>query len=166
MTNQVYPWKRFWCSRSGSINLGDNGYLYDPEAEWAKIYNPDLVTFEAICDLPCLALLGEPGIGKSHAIKVEQKEIISKVQKQGDQVLFLDLRSYGSEDRLIRRLFESSEFTTWIGGEHHLHIFLDSFDECLLRVNTLATLLVDEFKCQREKVNRLHIRIACRTAVW
>jgi len=166
MTNQVYPWKRFWCSRSGSINLGDNGYLYDPEAEWAKIYNPDLVTFEAICDLPCLALLGEPGIGKSHAIKVEQKEIISKVQKQGDQVLFLDLRSYGSEDRLIRRLFESSEFTTWIGGEHHLHIFLDSFDECLLRVNTLATLLVDEFKCHREKVNRLHIRIACRTAVW
>jgi len=121
MSEHLYNWKRFWCPRSGSINLADGGYLYDPEAEWGKIYNPDLVTFEAISGFPCLALLGEPGIGKTHALEAEQSKIISKIQEQGGQVLQLDLRSYGSEDRLIRRLFDSPEFTAWFRGTYQLH---------------------------------------------
>ncbi|MEH2332388.1 NACHT domain-containing protein [Nostoc sp.] len=166
MSSQDYGWKRFWCSRSGSINLVCGGYLCDPEAEGGHIYNPDLVTFKAISDLPCLALLGEPGIGKSHTIKAEQNEIISEIQKQGGQVLSLDIRSYGSEDRLVRRLFDSPEFTQWLKGTYQLHIFLDSLDECLLRIDTLATLLVDEFKLYQNHIQRLHLCIACRTAVW
>ncbi len=166
MLNQDYKWKRFWCTRSGRINLADGGYLCNPEEKWGKIYNPDLVTFEAISDLLCLALLGEPGIGKSHTIEAEKNEIISEIQKQGGQVLSLDIRSYGSEDRLVSRLFDSPEFTQWLEGSHHLHIFLDSLDECLLRIDTLATLLVDEFKRYQNDIQRLHLRIACRTAVW
>ncbi|WP_177176088.1 hypothetical protein, partial [Trichormus sp. NMC-1] len=61
----------------------------DPEAEWGRFYNPHLVTFEAISDFPCLALLGEPGIGKSRVLETS----ISKIQQQGSQVLYLDLRS-------------------------------------------------------------------------
>jgi len=166
MSKQVYGWKRFWCPRSGSINLADGGYLCDPEGEWGKAYNPDLVIFETISHLPCLALLGEPGIGKTQALEVERSKIVSKIQEQGDQVLFLDLRSYGSEDRLVRNLFDSPEFKAWQAGTHRLHIFLDSFDECLLRVDTLATLLVDEFKLYQNAVYRLCLRIACRTAIW
>jgi predicted NACHT family NTPase len=166
MSKQVYGWKRFWCPRSGSINLADGGYLYDPEGEWGKAYNPDLVIFETISHLPCLALLGEPGIGKTQALEVERSEIVSKIQEQGDQILFLDLRSYGSEDRLVRSLFDSPEFKAWQADTHQLHIFLDSFDECLLRIDTLATLLVDEFKRYRNVVHRLCLRIACRTAIW
>ena len=41
---------------------------------------------------------------------------------------------------------------------------MDSLDECLLRVDTLATLLIDEFK--KYPVDRLSLRIACRTAEW
>ncbi|MBN4002535.1 ATP-binding protein [Nostoc sp. LPT] len=166
MPSQDYKWKRFWCPRSGHINLADGGYLCNPEEKWGKIYNPDLVTFEAISALPCLALLGEPGIGKSHTIEAEKNEIISEIQKQGGQVLPLDIRSYGSEDRLVGRLFDSLEFTQWLKGTHQLHIFLDSLDECLLRIDTLATLLVDEFKRYQNHIQRLHLRIACRTAVW
>ncbi|NJR62559.1 MAG: hypothetical protein HC769_29425 [Cyanobacteria bacterium CRU_2_1] len=168
MPSQVYKWKRFWCPRSGSINLADGGYLCDPDAEWGKVYNPDLVTFETISHLPCLALLGEPGIGKTQALEAERSEIVNKIkiQEQGDQVLSLDLRSYGSEDRLVRNLFDSPKFKAWQAGIHQLHIFLDSFDECLLRVDTLATLLVDEFKRYRNVAHRLCLRIACRTAVW
>jgi predicted NACHT family NTPase len=166
MSKQVYGWKRFWCPRSGSINLADGGYLCDPEGEWGKAYNPDLVIFETISHLPCLALLGEPGIGKTQALEVERSKIVSKIQEQGNQVLFLDLRSYGSEDRLVRNLFDSPEFKAWQAGTHRLHIFLDSFDECLLRVDTLATLLVDEFKLYQNAVYRLCLRIACRTAIW
>ncbi|MEH2288379.1 NACHT domain-containing protein [Nostoc sp.] len=166
MPSQDYKWKRFWCPRSGRINLADGGYLCDPEEKWGKIYNPDLVTFDAISALPCLALLGEPGIGKSHTIEAEKNEIIKEIQKQGGQVLPLDIRSYGSEDRLVRRLFDSPEFTQWTEGTYQLHIFLDSLDECLLRIDTLATLLVDEFKRYQNHIQRLHLRIACRTAVW
>lgn len=89
------------------------GYLYDPEGEWGKAYNPDLVIFETISHLPCLALLGEPGIGKTQALEVERSKIVSKIQKQGDQVLFLDLRSYGSEDRLVSSFFDSPELNVW-----------------------------------------------------
>ncbi|MBW4465787.1 MAG: hypothetical protein KME07_10170 [Pegethrix bostrychoides GSE-TBD4-15B] len=166
MAKQVYGWKRFWCPRTGSINLADRGYLCDPDGEWGKAYNPDLVTFETISHLSCLALLGEPGIGKTQALEVERSEIVNKIQEQGDRALFIDLRSYGSEDRLVRSLFDSSEFKAWQTGTHKLYIFLDSFDECLLRVDTLATLLVDEFKRHRDVIHRLCLRIACRTAVW
>lgn len=166
MSEHIYNWQRFWCPRSGRLNLADGGYLYNPEVEWGKIYNPDLVTFKAISGLPCLALLGEPGIGKTHALEAERREILSKIQEQGGQVLPLDLRSFASEDRLICRLFGSPEFTAWLRGTHQLHIFLDSFDECLLRIDALATLLVDELKRYRNEVKRLHLRIACRTAVW
>lgn len=166
MSKQVYNWKRFWCPRSGSINLADGGYLYDPDEKWGEAYNPDLVTFEAIFDIPCLALLGEPGVGKTQALRVEESKIASKIQEQGEQILFIDLRSYGSEDRLVRSLFDSTEFKAWQADTHKLHIFLDSFDECLLRVDTLTTLLVDELKRYCDAVHRLCLRIACRTAIW
>ena len=65
MSKKVYNWKRFWCSRSRQFSLADTGYLYNPDAEWGNIYNPDLVTLDKIANIPCLILLGEPGIGKS-----------------------------------------------------------------------------------------------------
>ena len=45
---------------------------------------------------------------------------------------------------------------------------MDSLDEGLLEIRNLATQLVDEFrkKKYRDKLNRLYLRIACRTAVF
>lgn len=60
-----YGWKRFWCPRDGSINLMDSGYLADPEGSYGNHFNPTLRSFEEVSKLPCLALLGEPGIGKT-----------------------------------------------------------------------------------------------------
>jgi predicted NACHT family NTPase len=51
-----------------------------------------------------------------------------------------------------------------LDGDYRLHVFLDSLDECLLRVNTVAALLVDEFR--NYPVERLYLRIGCRTAEW
>jgi predicted NACHT family NTPase len=161
-----YPWKRFWCARSGSISLADGGYLSDPEAKWGKVYNPDLVTFETLSSSPCLALLGEPGIGKTKALEAERAELVSRIKAQGNQPFFLDLRSYSDEGRLVQKLFASPEFVAWQSGTHQLHIFLDSLDECLLRIDTLANLLVDEFRQYQDQAERLYVRIACRTAVW
>ena len=117
-----------------------------------------------MAEIPCLALLGEPGIGKTHAMQAERKDIDTKIEGEGGHTLWLDLRSYGSEDRLLRNLFESIAFASWGKGKHRLHVFLDSLDECLLRIDNLAALLVDEFR--KYPVERLCLRIACRTADW
>lgn len=164
MPTQIYKWKRFWCPREGKINLSDGGYLYDPDSYYGKIMNPNLVSFEAIADVPCLVLLGEPGIGKSIAIDTEKENIDNRIKEKGDQSIRLDLRSYSSEDRLINNIFKSQNFISWLEGNYKLHLFLDSLDECLLRIDTLATLLVDEL--QKYPIDKLNLRIACRTADW
>jgi len=162
--DKTYSWKRFWCPRTGRIDLSDDGYLSDPDVEGERAYNSDVMPFESIESTSCLALLGEPGIGKTSAMNVERKSIEAQVLAQGDQVFWLDLSPYGDENRLICKLFKSDSFTNWVKGTHKLHLFLDSLDECLLRIDNIAMLLIDELG--EYPVDRLYLRIACRTAVW
>lgn len=164
MSNQNYNFKRFWHPRKSRINLSDGGFLYDPESEYGSIYNPDVVTLESIMSIPCLVLLGEPGIGKTYAMQTEQQAIDSKIKTEGADTLWLNLNSFGSEDRLVHDLFEHETFVSWAKGKHQLHVFLDSLDECLLRIDNIAALLIDEFK--KYPTERLFLRIACRTADW
>ena len=71
-------------------------------------------------------------MGKSHAMKAGKQAASEAIEQEGGTLLWFDLHSYGSEDRLVRNLFESEEFLTWTKGAHRLHIFLDSLDEGLL----------------------------------
>lgn len=159
----IYPWRRFWCTREGSIPLSDGGYLADPESQWGRLSNPDVVAFETIATIPCLILLGELGIGKSHALEAE-RENICMLEAQGDRVIWLDLHAYDSRECLIADLFQSEAFQSSLQGKNKLHIFLDSLDECLLSIKKLANILINEFrKYSREHIN---LRIACRTAEW
>lgn len=157
----TFPWKRFWVSRTGNIKLDDSGYLIDPETEEGRILNPDVRLFSDITSIPCLALLGEPGIGKSFAL-LTSMALISK--NETDLVDWVDLRSYGEESRLVKRIFESEKFLRWKEGNQYLHLFIDSFDECLLRIDTLAALLPEEL--QKYPLERIRVRLASRTAVW
>lgn len=157
-----YGWKRFWCPREGSYSLADNGFLVDPEGKYGEEFNPDLVTFDQLHEIPCLALLGEPGIGKSRTM--HSNASAAKAVEHGGKSIHLDLRQFGSEDRLLRSLFESDVFCDWQNGQHDLHIFLDSLDECLLRIDNVASLLADEIP--KYPTARLKLRIACRTASW
>ncbi|MBE9189638.1 hypothetical protein IQ230_04515 [Gloeocapsopsis crepidinum LEGE 06123] len=164
MSEQVYSWKRFWCPRSGSINLADGGYLYNPDAEWGKAYNPNLITLEAIANVPCLVLLGEPGIGKSQELE-NLKILTEKKICDPRQVLPLNLRSCTN---LKDDLFKDETFTDWLEDTYHLYLFLDSLDEGILSIPTLAAGLIDELKKQKyhNHINRLHLRLACRTFVF
>jgi predicted NACHT family NTPase len=164
MSKQDYGWKRFWCPRSGNINLADRGYLYDPDAEGGKAYNPDLMSLEAIADVPCLVLLGEPGIGKSQELE-NLKVFTEKKICDSSQVLELNLRSCTN---LKEDLFRDETLTDWLANSYHLYLFLDSLDEGLLSIPTLAAGLIDELKKPkyRNHINRLHLRLACRTFVF
>jgi predicted NACHT family NTPase len=164
MRGAVYNWKRFWCPREGNIALTDAGYLEDPDTSWGHSQNPDVASFDSISDAPCLVMLGEPGMGKTYAITMEAANTEARVRGDGGLVLSLDLGSFSSEERLERKLFASAQFTAWVQGEHRLHLFLDGLDEGVLGTSTLSSLLADEL--QKYPVERLHLRLACRTAAW
>jgi predicted NACHT family NTPase len=115
--------------------LSDQGFLYDPDSERGHSLNPNLVAFSQLASKPCLALLGEPGIGKTWALNAEKAMVKESIARDGGDMLWLDLKSFGSEDRLWRRVFEGEEFNKWRKADYILHVFLDSLDECLLRIS-------------------------------
>ncbi len=154
-----YDWTRFWCLREGSAISG-RGYLYVLDD-----YTKDVVTFDKIAYIPCLALLGEPGIGKSHALETETEVLKRTLELDtSQQILSFNLRSYSSDIHLVQNIFDNEKLKDWLLGSYTLHLFLDSLDEGLLRIDTLAALLIDKLK--NLPIERLHLRIACRTAEW
>ena len=157
-----FPWKRFWCRREDSYSLGDRGFLTDPDGDHGKTLNPHLTTLDALQKIGFLALLGEPGVGKSWSLTADIDTFVE--HDPSLEIIRLDLRSFGSEDRRYRAIFEDPKFLRWLAGDHELHIYLDSFDECLLRLETVAGLLADEVS--KYPLERLKLRIACRTAAW
>jgi hypothetical protein len=50
MSKKIYDWKRFWCPRNAQIDLSDRGYLVDPESEWRRYSNSELVDLETVAD--------------------------------------------------------------------------------------------------------------------
>ncbi len=161
-----YRWKRFWCPRDGVINLSDGGFLFDPEAEYSSYLARDVVPFEQIAHQPCLALLGEPGIGKSTAMEDLRDTLQQSLAEAGEELLYINLNEYGDESRLIRDVFESQIFVTWTKEQHVLHLFLDSLDECSLRITQVATIIKNQLQQVSAHLHRLRLRIACRTADW
>jgi hypothetical protein len=164
MSDLSFPWNRFWCPRDGALVLASDGFLLDPESPYGAAANPDVVPFERIESAPCLVLLGEPGLGKSTALRQHRGGVEAGAAGPGTAILWKNLNAYQSEERLIRAIFEDSMFTAWVAGDGVLHLFLDSLDECLLRIDTLACLLSEELA--RFPISRLRLRLACRTAVW
>ena len=162
MLQQIYNWKRFWCPRNAQINLDYRGYLVDPNLGWGY-QNTELVDLKEIADIPCLVLLGEPGIGKSQEMETLIKYTEEKLNLSYPPLEF-NLRSCSS----LAELTQNQDFIDWISGEHSLYLFLDSLDEGLLEIRNLATQLVDEFRKRkyRDKLHRLYLRISCRTAVF
>lgn len=164
MSEIVYTWKRFWCSRDGNINLGDGGYLSDPEDKYGRIMNPDVRSFQEISSNPCLVMLGEPGIGKSKCINDEFEKIILEIKGQPAQAIFINLGDYPSDTALSKDLFESSEFISWLESENFLYLFLDSLDEGKIHIKPLTKFLLS--KLRSCPIDRLILRISCRTFGW
>ena len=157
-----YDWQRFWIPQTGVLDLADAGFLRDPDGDH---FGPDVL--RSLSDLQAyraLALLGEPGIGKSSELRQEHDRLNAPTGDARPQSMYIDLKVSSSEEALRRRIFEAPAFEAWKAGAGHLILHLDSLDEAMLRVETLASLLAEEL--QAVPSDRLSIRIACRTAVW
>ena len=156
----MYNWKRFWCINTGNIRLDHDGFLADPEYG----HNPDVVPFNSISHIPCLVLLGEPGIGKTTAINQAFNELEQELETSEDDCLLFKLGDFESKQDLLNGIFQSDNFTKWLNGNYKLHLFLDSLDEGLLSVTTIIRFLCKHI--DNVPVERLYFRITCRTSVW
>ena len=159
----VYNWERFWVGRTAMLDLSDGGFLVDPANSPPQAHPGRPLRLAELREYRALGLLGEPGIGKSTALEIEAAQ--TSHQSDGNIAsLHVDLRAYSSEGLLYQRVFGSEEFIAWTKGSSQLVLFLDSLDEALLRIDSIANLLASELP--RYPVSRLSVRIACRTAVW
>ncbi len=157
-----WRFERFWVPPTNVLDLSDAGFLRDPGDHCLPGRAPEpLAGLESV---PALALLGEPGTGKSTELRRESKRISAKPAESGHVVMHVDLHDYSSDGLLYHRVFESPEFLTWLDGRTRLSLHLDGLDEALMRIDTVANLLASELA--KLPKDRLSIRIACRTAVW
>jgi predicted NACHT family NTPase len=153
-----YAWPRFWLPSDGFIDLSDAGFLRNPAESLGP---PNPAQLAALQNWRALALLGEPGIGKSTILNEEADRTAALPEAVS---VYVDLRDFYSETLLHRRLFESEKFIGWKNGTSQLFLHLDSLDEVLLRIDSIANLLASELS--EVPAERISIRIACRTAVW
>jgi len=162
VTKIPYNWLRFWIPIGQSVPLDGHGFLFDPEDEHAHYYYSGYQArpLNQLTELPVAILLGEPGIGKSTALKVE----FDRLQTAGQACLYRELNLYHSDSRLISDVFESVELQAWRAGHHHLTLLLDSLDECSLTIPAVARILANQLKGL--PTNRLSLRLTCRTADW
>ncbi|MHA7630473.1 NACHT domain-containing protein [Corallococcus sp. M7] len=157
--NPSIPWQRFWIARGETPPLSDEGYLLERESTSSK-----LVSLPALLSTHCVALLGEPGMGKTTTLQQERQAIQKHCARVGAQLLWHDLAAFGDEGRLARALFEGEAITKWKTGDAPLYIVLDSFDECHLRIETLSKVILHELR--HLPIERLFLFIACRPAHW
>ena len=155
-----FDWPRFWVEHGGVVDLSDGGYLTDPNYLLGRT---EVRTLPDLASMRAMALLGEPGMGKSVALETEAQR--QKAEAGEDMIVFhADLRSFSSDVLLNAKVFESAELTRWKAGTQHLILYLDSLDEALLRIETVAAFIADEL--HHLPTDRLSIRIACRTLDW
>jgi len=165
MASPIVNWKRFWCPRDGSYHPVEDDYLPDFDSPSFR-GDPGITSLDKLLDIPCLILLGEPGIGKSNEIIKHTKFIQEKVRETGDQLLNLDLKNYSSEARLFDAIFQNPKLQKWRKEKKRLYLLLDSLDEALLDIKPLASALPNEIEQQQLPIERLYIRIVSRVADW
>lgn len=164
MRNHDFDWRRYWYPRDlGATPLiADGDYLPDPEAGVGRYMNPHVVASEAVLEKPCVVLLGEPGIGKSTELRRLKQGL--ELDRPSSESLSLDLNSISEEYSLDKDLLESSAVHSWRRDQGRLRVVLDSFDECMLRLETVSNRLAGWL--EHVPTERLQLVIACRTMSW
>src|ERR1044072_6045419 len=106
MSEQKYDWLRFWAPRDAKVKVNGFGALEDPLAPYGHVINPDARTLDTLSELHCLALLGEPGTGKSEEFEKQVKAFPQT--HEADLVSAFQLRDFQTDLKLCRDIFDEN----------------------------------------------------------
>jgi hypothetical protein len=163
-----FDWTRYWLPRGGAVD-DDGGYLVEPEAErFLGQANAHVRTLDELDDVPCLLLLGDPSIGKSHEIEdyvarlTERQAVESAGSTQTLHIIAHDITEFDNREQLRQAMFTNDVVDTWRRGEGLLYLILDSLDETLIEFGPLCDFVLDQFATL--PLQRCRVRLACRTS--
>ena len=167
MPRRNYHWVRYWSPRENQITIGNDGLLYRVDSSLYPLYGlvapQQLSEINSLLAIPCLILLGEPGMGKSFALTEAYGQLPTS---DTDQYSIHNLADFESTDELIEGIFQNALFLAWQNSNSTLHIFLDSLDEARIHIRTITNKLARCFQENTANLDRLRIRITCRTSDW
>jgi len=126
---------------------------------------PEPVSLDALANVPCVVALGDPGLGKSHAVQDYAAAVAASVPP--DRLVAVDLSEYASRDELRQNVFRVPSVEAWSGPGEPVHLVLDSLDESPIDFQTVCGIVIDELDRILDRIprERMRFRIACRTAV-
>ncbi len=166
MSSLNFPWVRYWYAQNQAPYFYDGLlYVYDSEYKLVdKNHNSNqFVELHTLLHIPCLILLGEPGMGKTSALQ----ESFRRLNENGEDLYILhNLADLETADELTETVFEDEKLVAWQQDNSILHLFLDSLDEARIHIRTITTKLTRFFKQNVEHLPRLRLRIACREPNW
>ena len=161
-----YDWQRRWLpvyeSRAESTDVASRAK--SPQAHWQLRSATDGVLFNEIRHIHCLILLGEPGIGKTYAVRREQRQLEGRISNTTDKTLWVDLSGCNATESIRSQLFEREKYRDWKAGTHRLTMFVDSVDQAGIPVGHAVTAIGNELA--DADVNRLQLRLVCRDYAW
>lgn len=162
----TYRWQRRWVPlyTSGSDSSSATARARAAQALWQLRDSSDGVSFDKIRHVPCLILLGEPGIGKTYALQDEQRQVDTRISSGADKTLWRDLAGYHSIENVRAYLFENNSYRGWKAGAHRLTMFVDSVDQASIPVEHVIRCIASEL--DDADIWRLHLRLVCRDHEW
>jgi hypothetical protein len=159
--SEKYNWNRCWYSPKQATPIDAHGYLDDGNSMEKRAFS-----IKELSHKGCLILLGEPGSGKSNTLVEAYLTDCNHQVVDSEDVQLLDLRSISSRETLEKELFKQSYFQSWLDGSHTLTLYIDSFDESLMQFEALVDFWIENFRKYQRYINRLKLRIACRSGIW
>jgi hypothetical protein len=162
---QHYDWERFWVDSRVRSQIGADDFFQDPRAEptWLRP-NIDAVNLNEASSASCLILLGEPGLGKSQAVKDAVRELAESPERPLHQMV--DLGVYSDPGSVRAKLIEGEPWEKWLTEGRTFHLFLDSVDEAMLQFSGVGDFLIEELRTASGSLSNLRLRVACRSADW
>ena len=141
-SNKLFT-NRYWVRSSQSYELDSFGYLADPEGTETLLTPPrnaHLTETSALAQKVCCVLLGEPGMGKSYELEALYRQS-EQLDPESNLTLHIDLRGSADFAEVREHVVDAMIFEQWRTGSQVLHLYLDSLDECALRIGMLNTSL-------------------------
>lgn len=161
-----YNWQRRWIPvyEGGSDRTGATAREREAQALWQLRFTTEGVLFGKIRHVPCLILLGEPGLGKSHFVEREEHRLSTYLKNSADESILRNLAKSESGDGVQQLLFDNDRYRNWKAGTHRLTLFVDSVDQAGISVERVITIIRNELA--DADVSRLHLRLVCRDHDW